>query len=402
MKNKLLLLAFLLIASNRLSAQKITINIAADFFKDSQKSALIVSDELGKVLYETLILEKDLGKNFSISYERYLDRQHHITIINEYLNIYNKPYHKIRTFYDVEEELNITETIFYEYSDLAYLNLKLNIYDVEELHGIVMNSGKNDNYRKVKTKSKRKLLRILYQQPEKSDLYFVLHGNNEDFFRYLYLPEEEIAAVNDLFWADLPEDLQAHELVFPDKEIWQGFIRAKSEYTDNTCYFYELNSNIYEEKHQYFIPESLFFYDYELFFQRRAKISGRQRNYTYYSKSEEMVELPKITEKDFDLNLDYYDQHGFGVELAKKMDEVQLYCSLGKENSVAQFAPTPDWTIVAKNTDEINFQYPVLTTLLLAYFPDLQYSIDEYPYKIHQVQKDENGCEIRVTEEIKY
>jgi len=72
MKNKKIILAFLLFGINFLSAQKISINIAADFFKDANKSVLVISDELGKILYETLLIEGELTENFSREYERYL------------------------------------------------------------------------------------------------------------------------------------------------------------------------------------------------------------------------------------------------------------------------------------------------------------------------------------------
>ena len=53
-------LLFLFIPSF-LSAQKISINISANFFKDANKSVIVISDELGKILYETLLIEEDLS-----------------------------------------------------------------------------------------------------------------------------------------------------------------------------------------------------------------------------------------------------------------------------------------------------------------------------------------------------
>jgi len=174
MKNIKYLLPFLLLGTPFLSAQKIAVNIAAEFFKDVEISAIVISDELGKILYEKILIEKDLNKDFNQEFERYLDRQHHVTIFNEYLDIYGEPYFKVRTFYNVKEEIIIVETPLYEFSDRAYIDLKLNVYGVNELHGIIMNSGNQDNYQKVRNKSKKELLKILYALPVASDLYFVL------------------------------------------------------------------------------------------------------------------------------------------------------------------------------------------------------------------------------------
>ena len=378
------------------------VNIAAEFFNDVEISAIVISDELGKILYEKILMEKDLNKDFNQEFERYLDRQHHVTIFNEYLDIYGEPYFKVRTFYNVKEEIIIVEPPLSEFSDRAYIDLKLNVHGVNELHGIIMNSGNQDNYQKVRNKSKKELLKILYALPVASDLYFVLHGNEEHFFRYIYLPQDEILKTNDLFWEDLPRDLKEHELVFPDKEKWQGFIRATSEFTDNTCYFYELTSrDFYETTHKYFIPESLFFYDYEFYFSRNAKVAGYQRSYSYYGKSDEILTLPKIIEKDFDYDLEYYDRHGFDFQLVKKMDEVYLHCFLELEEDFSSYSFIPQWIIKAENTDEINFKYPILSDLILNVMPDLVYSTDNQPTRIRQIQKKDGACDLSVSDDIK-
>jgi len=399
MKNTKYLLSFLLLITTHLNAQEITVNIDADFYQGADISLVVISDELGKILYEEVVMEEDLSKDFQQTFERYLDRQHHVTIFNEYASALGNNYYKIRTFYDVQEELVVYGSDSYQFLEQEYIDLKLNVHGVNELHGIIMNSGTQDNYRRVRNKSKQELLKIKYELPIASDLYFVLHGNKEHFFRYIYIPEEEIFTRNDVLWEYLPTDLKEHQFLFPDKDRWNGYIRATSELTDNTCYFYELaQDHEYVATHKYFVPETLFFYDYEFYFTRLAVASGSSRRYTYYGKLDEPLGVPEIVEQDFDLDLEYYDKNGFDVKLVEKMDEVFFDCFLDEEKKDVTYNFGPLWVIKAQNTDKINFKYPKLSNLMLNIMPNLKYSEENYPMKIQQVKKKEGACDIIVTD----
>ena len=181
-------------------AQNITITIDSSAFKGVDKSALIISDEKGKVLYEYIFIEEELsqGKTFNYFLE-FPEKKHHVTLFN-HKNGYSwvRPT-KARTFYNIKSDLEITEP-FTGLTLVEHKPRKLQINGIQEVHHIFTHTKFNSNSVDVHLNSKKDLLKIKHEHPLDADFYMLLHGNNENTPRYIYTPKDEIVNEVRLDW----------------------------------------------------------------------------------------------------------------------------------------------------------------------------------------------------------
>ena len=189
-------------------------------------------------------------------------------------------------------------------------------------------------------------------------------------------------------WSGLPTDLEEYSIDLLEEQKWQGFIRATNEDTNNECYFFELDGEENIRRIQFFIPNSIFFYDYEMFFYFEKQNSWR-RWLHYYSKADYFPSIPEIVEDNFSYEVQDMNKYSFEITFDKIQDEVN-------------FTSFEDWQVIARNVDQVEFEFPILSGSVMQALPSLRDVKNNKLYRIVIKQINEGESEIRFSEEFNH
>ena len=282
-----LTLALWIVGIPLLISQEVDITLHKQLFEDTHASIVMLSTDDGTVIHEFFF--RDEGPDEDINFQVYRTEEAqklHLTILKEFKRPYSdEPYFRALTLYDVpdqyESDKSLTIGPLFRKA-MQQEAIKVIISGVSEWNDILdsANSGSLDyHFRK-----KKKKLVIEFTHAHSLDMYIVLKCNNEDQYRYIYLPKEEVEPLMHFDYAALSNELEYYTLNYTLPPEWILWIQANSLTTGNQAFLQYTDSETGQIG--LYVPQD------PLFFNFSAHVRHPKSRYFNYSiNSKELVDL---------------------------------------------------------------------------------------------------------------
>lgn len=245
-----------------LIAQEVDISLHQQLFEGAQACIVMVSTDDGTVLHEFFFRkgEPDEDTHFQ-AYRADKAQKLHLTILKEFKQGHDgEPYFRALTLYDIpdhyksDESLSIGPLFRKAMKEEA---IKIVISGVYELNDIL--DAANSGGLGYHLKKKKKKLVLEFTHAHSLDLYIVLKCNNEDQYRYIYLPKEEVEPLLHVEYATLSNELESYTFNYPLPPDWILWMQANSSVTGNLTFLPYTLDNDAGQIGLYVPQEPLFF-----------------------------------------------------------------------------------------------------------------------------------------------
>lgn len=408
MNFKLSNLLFLFLPMAGFSQQEINIQIHQDLFYQAEKSLLILSDSLGEVVsYKIITDAHSINERYDLEFKTQSNGVKHFTIVNEYLkkkDIRIMEHFVAITYANIPDLLRIEPEEMLENSFSTESEMKstvlfikgvdvLNDIEVFEIPMPKIGSRRRSYY----YQKRRKILKINWTDFKREDIYVYMRCNDEDEYRFLYIPSAEINAKMNFDFSDLQKGLDTISIDIENwKETqWWSSLKFKNDASNNTTHLNYLLDEDFEYPLRYLIPKDDSFYDFELTIS--PIIKGDYFSYNFkdegispFIKINPLEMEPEI-ERDFDEQsikiVDYNEPYEF--------DNFILYKTMiGKNGTYAM----SNWEVKGKlEGDILNFQYPNIDEYLKGELRSLE-MVNNIVRQYYQLKTgEEKGKSISIT-----
>lgn len=358
-------------------SENIQITFKKNFLEKTLVKALIFSDNLGQVkafYHLDDFRTNDHDFRIDIPKSSRLD----LTLLSHYIRSYEKNQHEyvtMMTIFDIQnDQLFDVEENYVALKDRSTETetIRMEITGCQSLEDLIVDRKFSHQYFKYNHQQHKDVLRLKYDKTIGEDVFILLKANGEDFYRYLYL-EDNQPVPSEVDIQDLNTDLVAHRLELPIHEHWNGFVSKMNPTTGTECVLYSAQRPFPEtDEILFYVPEKKvtgpYFFDISTvgikgFPKEAISIKGFYQNLpTDFSQDDTWVDDVVLTPDHLSFSL-YGTYDYFSVRLAR--DLMDLEHILADQQLLY-------WDLLGLNHTEIDFHSIQFTREILDAFPILQ------------------------------
>ena len=367
-----LTLSFWIFSLPLLFTQAYYITVEAGCFTNAESSIVLVSNQNGEVIFEGEVDISEQMNDLSFEvYKKHEDKQLHLSVINHYTGsaaeIRTK--YKATTLYDISNQTVLTAKLSNNPVPRSQ-QIKVLIEGLEQLEdiGMVYNKHLSTDYR---YKKKKQELKLYYTIKEDEDIYILVKGNDEDNWRYIYLPYEEAYDGITFNYDDLPNNLKYHPVQLNEEKTWRISLYAKCINTNKYWQLYYEPQSALTDKFGFYLPDDLVFEDFHL------KVIRKSENFRVYKPSY-TITAPSLEALTTTFQNELFTPLYYSVEKNGKVyldeqaltfiDSFNVYSFIPITTAYRTFQETKQvysnqnaiWTVTGPANTEINFVPPPL------------------------------------------
>jgi hypothetical protein len=352
-----------------LISQEVDITLHQQLFDDAHASIVMLSTDDGTVVHEFFF--RDEGPDEDVNFQVYRadeTQQLHLTILKEFKRPYrDEPYFRALTLYDIPDHYESDESLSIGplfRKAMQQEAIKIVVSGVHEWNDILdsANSGSlNYHFRK-----KKKRLVLEFTHAHSLDMYILLKCNNEDQYRYIYLPKEDVEPLMHFDYAALSNELEYYTFNYALPPEWVLWIQANSLDTGNQAFLQYLTDNDTNQIGLY-VPQDPLFVNFS------AHIRPPQSRYFHYSiNSIELSGLPFLFDQLPPKPAATFSPTGFSIdhESISTADEFLVDYRLEDQlpDGRRSYTRNSFWFVKGKPATHINF---ILPEIPYFYYNDL-------------------------------
>ena len=371
---KKIITTLLLTLTSLLATAQITIN--KSIFTDADKCLILVSDEDGDIIFESLmsvIPTDDYTFYFKRDYENQLLN---LTIIMEQNKRY-LPIFQACSYYNIPDTMNISnnddfqipEPPSFKEPDWLFIKIKNVFSQYDTYIPITKNALVFQKIRRRRGK-----LKIRTYKFEKQDFFLLSQCNDEDEYRYLYIPYNKLKGTMIYNWDDLSTEL-THKFIPSPPNAESVMISGQSEFSDQNCILFSEKDLTERDSLDLLLPKDIDFSNYYIsydapFYESPFKKASLQT--TLYD-----IEDISNTAQSIEANhtssytVPYIDTTGFEIDfLENDVDFIVTYQNV-TVHVEQPYKGASRWTILGTAEYKTVFTFPLFLDEYFLFMPSL-------------------------------